>query len=348
LRLDVPDSLRPTLRAAMLLGVVFLAGTAGFAWLGGPDHGWLDAFYMTTITLTTVGFEEAIPVLHRPGAQIFTIALLLVGAGAFVYFVSNLTAFLVEGTFERFFWRRRMMRRIAELSEHFVVCGGGRTGEHVVSELLATERPFVLVERDGARIAQLQAKFGDDLVVVEGDATEDDVLAAAAVERARGLLLCTNNDKDNLVAIFTARSLNPAIRIVARCGDERLQHKLERAGANSVVSPDRIGGLRLISEMVRPTVVGFLDHMMRDPKQHWRIEEVAVGAASSLDGSTVGAVRARAREDLLLVAVHEADGRWRYNPADGVVLGAGMGLVFMASPEARAELESAARAGRAR
>jgi voltage-gated potassium channel len=343
LPINVPEALRPTLRAALLLGVVFLAGTVGYAWIGGEGHSWLDALYMTTITLTTVGFEEAIPVLEEPAAQVFTIALLLVGAGTFVYFVSNLTAFLVEGTLERIFWRRRMAHRIAALSDHFVVCGGGHTGEHVIAELLETERPFVLVERESARISQLQALFGREFPVVEGDATEDDVLVAAAVTRAQGLLLCTNSDKDNLVAIFTAHSLNPRLRIVARCNDDRARQKLVRAGADAVVSPDRIGGLRLISEMVRPTVVGFLDQMMRDPVHRWRIEEVAVGAESSLDGTTVGEVRARSRDDLLVVAVHDVEGEWRYNPADGLILRAHMSLVFMGSPAARARLESAAR-----
>jgi voltage-gated potassium channel len=342
--MTVPDTLRPTLRAALLLLIVFIAGTIGYGLLGGAGHSLLDAIFMTTITLTTVGYEETIDLRSRPGGQIFTIVLLLVGAGTFVYFFSNLTAFLVEGTLERVFWRRRMAREIDRLDGHYIVCGVGNTGEHVVRELAQTRRPFVVVDQQEERLRGLHARYGIDFPVVVGDATEDTVLAAAGLARARGLVACLSSDKDNILITFTARLASPHIRIVARCADPRVEAKLQRAGANAVVSPDRIGGLRLISEMVRPTAVSFLDRMLRDSEQNWRIEEVVVAAGSLLDGAAAGAVRDRAAYDLTVLAVRRTDGGWVYNPDDTLTLESGTAVIFMGSPEARASLERAAAA----
>jgi voltage-gated potassium channel len=325
-----------------LLLIVFVVGTIGYAIIGGDGHSWLDAVYMTTITLTTVGYEEAIELSGRPWAQAFTIVLLLTGVGTFVYFFSHLTAFLVEGTLERLFWRRRMAREIGRLDDHFVVCGAGRTGEHVLHELIQTRRPFVLVDQDEVRVQELHRRYGVGFPAVVGDATEDEVLIAAGLERARGLVACVSSDKDNILVTFAARHLNPHVRIVARCSEARVEAKLERAGANAIVSPDRIGGLRMISEMVRPTVVSFLDLMLRDAQQRWRVEEVTVHKGSQLDGATPGSLRSRAIRDLAVLAVRAVDGSWIYNPGDESTFEPGMGIIFMGSPEARASLESAA------
>ncbi len=337
----IPEALRPALRAALLLITIFVAGTVGFAFIGGAEHSLLDAIYMTTITLTTVGFGEVIRINERPGAEIFTVLLLLFGTGTFVYFFSNLTAFVVEGTLEKLFWRRRMTREIDQLRDHYVVCGAGHTGEHVVRELTETHRSFVLVDQDEGRVRELHGRFGNEFPALVGDATEDEVLTAAGLRHARGLVACVASDKDNILVTFTARNLNPRIRIVARCRDLRTEAKLTRAGADAVVSPDRIGGLRLASEMLRPTVVSFLDVMLRDTDHRWRVEEVTVGAGSELDGRTVASLRDRHIGDLVVLALHSPDGRWLYNPGSDSVLEARTGIVFMGSPDARATLERA-------
>ncbi len=338
----IPEPLRPTARAALLLLTIFVIGTIGYASIGGRNSSLLDAIYMTTITLTTVGFEEAIAVSHRPVAEIFTVLLLIAGTGTFVYFFSNLTAFIVEGTVERLFWRRRMTREINRLSDHFVVCGAGHTGEHVVRELSDTGRSFVLVDQDEARVREMHAKCAVEFPAVVGDATEDSVLVAAGLERAQGLVACVSADKDNILVTFTARNLNPGVRIVARCKDVRTEAKLSRAGANAVVSPDRIGGLRLVSEMVRPTVVSFLDVMLRDADQRWRVEEVTVGHGAALDGSTIGSLRDHGTRDLLVLALRGPDAAWIFNPDPGHLLRPGTRVVFLGSSEARSMLERAA------
>jgi len=344
MRPQVPDSIRPTLRAAVMLGLVFVIGTVGYRLLADPGQTWLDALYMTTITLTTVGYEEAVAVSGRRAAEIFTVLLLVSGVGTFVYFFSNLTAFLVEGTLQQIFWRRNMARSIERLEDHHVVCGGGYSGAVVVRELLETERPFVMIEEDEARAKELFERVGQEFPLVIGDATEDEVLVQAGIERARSLVSCIGGDKDNVLVVFTARALNPSLRIVARSLDAAYEAKLQRAGADAVVSPERIGGLRLVSETIRPTAVSFLDLMLRDRRYRWRVEEVTVGAGSSLEGETVGAVQARDIQGLLLMAVRRTDGEWIFNPDAAMTLPAGTGLVFLGSPESRSALEQAASA----
>jgi len=331
------------LRSAVLLLGVFAVGTLGYRALAGPDHSWIDALYMTTITLTTVGYEEAIPVDGRPAAQVFTVLLLLSGAGSFVYFFSQLTAFLVEGTVQDIFRRRHMERWIGRLDGHHVVCGAGHSGEVVVKELLETGRPCVVVDSNEERADALAASLGQEIPIVVGDATEDEVLIRAGVQRARGLVTCIGSDKDNILVVFAARNLNPGLRIVARSREIAHQTKLRRAGADAVVSPEQIGGLRLVSETIRPTVVSFLDLMLRDTQHRWRVEGVTVAPGSSVEGTTVEAVRERGF-DVLLMALRRADGQWIFNPKGTHPLPAGTEMVILAGPDGRAALEAAAQA----
>lgn len=327
------------LRSALLIMIVYAAGVVGFSIIGGDDNTVVDAIYMTAITLTTVGYEETIKVSRTPEGALFTTGLLFAGVGSFVYFFSTLTAFMVEGSLDRVLWRRKMRRAIESLDNHYIICGGGSTGEHIIGELLQTERPFVLIEQDETRMRELFDRLAVEFPVVIGDATDDDALKAAGIERARGLTTCVANDKDNLIVTVSAKMLNKDIRIVSRCIDEKVTRKVEQAGAAAVVSPNMIGGLRMVSEMVRPTAVSFLDIMLRDKDKRLRIEEHPVEKGSSLDGTTVGKVREREIADLLVVAVSEPGGGWTYNPKDDTKLEAGMGLIFMGSPHARTELE---------
>ena len=329
---------RPLVRSALLVGVVFLIGIVGFCAIGRPEAGLVDAFYMTSITLTTIGYGEVVPV-ETTAAKLFTSLYAIAGFGMFVYLFSNVTAFMVEGGLDRYLWDRKMHRTIEKLKDHSVVCGAGNTGRHVIAELIETGRPFVLIDRDADVVRGLHHKLGVAFPAVIGDATDDDVLRAAGVPRASGLVACISNDNDNLVIVLSARLMAPRLRIVARCIDEREQTKIQRAGADAVVLPTMIGGMRMVSEMVRPHVVTFLETMLRDKERRLRVEEVAVPEGSPLTGTTVAQLHARKIKDLLVVALRDPAGAWHYNPEEHERLGPGMTIVFMGSPEARTKLE---------
>lgn len=329
---------RSLVRTGLLVGLVFSIGMVGFYWIGQPEAELIDAFYMTSITLTTIGYGEVIPV-ETTAAKLFTGIYAVIGFGMFVYLFSNITAFMVEGGLDRYLWERKMQRAIEKLTGHTVVCGAGNTGRHVVGELLETRRPFVVIDRDPEVVRALHQHLGAPFPAVIGDATDDDVLRAAGVPRASGLIACLSRDNDNLVVTLSARLLAPKLRIVARCIDERDQAKIRRAGADTVVSPNTIGGIRMVSEMIRPTVVTFLDLMLRDRERRLRVEEVLVPEGSPLATSTVGQLHARKIKDLLVVALRHGDGSWRYNPDEDERVNAGMTIVFMGSPEARVALE---------
>lgn len=318
---------------------LFAVGTVGFHIVGGPQYTWLDAAYMTAITLTTVGFSETIDLSNNPVGRMFTLALLIGGVGAFIYFFSQLMGFIVEGSLDHMFLRIRMNKQLDRMRDHYIVCGAGHTGVHVIDELVRTNRPVVLIERVEESATAIYDEHGGKVPFVLGDAAEDENLVAAGVERAAGVITCFSNDKDNLIVVFSARAMNPKLRIVCRCVDEKVKRKMELAGADAVVSPNTIGGLRMVSELVRPKAVTFLDAMLRERDDHVRVEDVRVAEGSRLDGLTLRDLRGEQVQDVLIVAVHFPDDRWHFNPDGTTRLTAGTSMVFIAAPETRARLE---------
>lgn len=315
----------------LLVGVVFI-GIIGYKILGGKDWSILDSIYMTVITLSTVGFEEVVDISHNPPAKVFTIFLIILGMGTLTFVVSSITAFIVEGELTNILWRRKMDKEISELKDHFIICGGGETGFHVIEELLKTGRKFVLIEPDPERIKKAQSL--DKLYFIEGDATDEQTLLQAGILRAKGLVTTLPTDRDNLFVAMTARELNPHIRIVAKEIDSKSAKKLFKAGANAVVSPTFIGGLRLVSELVRPTVVSFLDKMLRDEKGSMRVEEVTIGSNSSLINKDLVQAEIPKITGALIMAIKEPHKKdFIYNPKPSTILKKGDILVVLADAE---------------
>jgi voltage-gated potassium channel len=314
----------------VLFLAVFTAGTTAFMMV----EGWslVDAVYMTTITLSTVGFQEVHPL--STGGRLVTMALILGGTGSLAYGLSVVTAFIVEGELRDILGKRRMEKQLARLQGHVIVCGAGETGKHVVAELLKTKNPCAVIERNLAGCKHLE-RFG--LVpVVEGDATDGEVLKHAHIEVARGLIATLPSDKDNLFVILTARELNPGLRIVTRAIEDESYPKLRKAGADAVVSSNQIGGLRMASEMIRPQVVSFLDSMLRESKPVMRLEEVEVAADSPVLEKTLGDLNLISRVGLVVVAKRRGPrGDYEYNPGPSSRLQAGDLLIVCCEPEQR-------------
>jgi voltage-gated potassium channel len=243
---------------------------------------WVRAFFMTAITLTPVGYGEEVPV-DTDAARIFTAVLILVGMGGVLYFVSAGTAFILEGQLGHVFRRRRMQRDLAELTSHIVVCGSGRAALYAVAELNSVLRTVVLIVPDEQAAARARAELPEVRIVV-GSATDDEVLLAAGVDRAAGLIACTDSDNENVVVTLAARQVNPNVRIISQVEDVDHESKIKKVGADSVVSPDLIGGMRMASELIRPSVVSFLDTMLRDQDMNLRVEEIRIPEGSPAVG----------------------------------------------------------------
>jgi voltage-gated potassium channel len=337
---------RRILTPVTVLFVVYLVGVVGYKVIGGRGHSWLDALYMTTITLTTTGYREVIDITEHPSAMIFTIVLLLFGATAVVVTFSMITAYVVEGDLTAGFRRRRMQRRIDAMREHTIVCGAGQTGSAVVRELVSTERPCVAIESSAERAAVFERQFPDVPVLV-GDCTDDEVLTQAGIGFASGVVVCTDDDKVALVTTVLARQMAPKARLVARALDEKAAQRLRQSGADATVSPGNIGGMRMASELLRPSVVTFLDQMLRDENRNLRIEEVRVEQGSAFDGTDVESLRLHEYgTGLLLLALRSRDGSYLFNPPAATQVNGGCHLIVMGDPPSVLHVQATGASGR--
>jgi voltage-gated potassium channel len=299
---DVRNEILQQLRfGALSLTAVVLVGTSGYHYIGSGAWSYSDCLYMTMITLSTVGFGE---VLHGmqdiAAARIWTLVLIVLGSGSLVFFVSSLTAFIVEGDIQGVIRRRRMQKQIDALTGHI-----------------------------DERLHRAAEERVPGMLYVHGDATDDHVLEQAGIGRARGLAATLPDDKDNVFVSITARALNGNLRIVSKMTEDSAESKLKRAGANATVSPSQIGGMRMASELVRPSVVQFLDKMLRDKQQALRVEEVAIPETSSLVGARLRETTIRDHSKVLVLAVHHQDGTYTYNPGPDYAIERGATLVVL-------------------
>lgn len=307
-----------------------LLGTLGYYLLGlqmGKPSGLLDCLYMTIITLSTVGYAEVIPVSRTEVGRLFSILLILSGVGVLFYALTNFAILLLEGTVQGAWGRWRMEREIAKMHNHYIVCGAGRVGEVIVRELVHTRRQVVVIDRDAEKVSALGRELNVPFLV--GDATEEPILVAAGIERAAGLLAALGNDHDNLFLVLTARSLNPNLRIIARGSHPSVVNKMLKAGADEVVLPETTGGLRMVSLMVRPAAVNFLDQMLRQREVSLRVEEVVINSSSPLVGKKLAELKLPQQWNILVLAYRQGDGAWTYNPPPDLELQQGMTLILM-------------------
>jgi voltage-gated potassium channel len=298
------------------LGLV-LFGTFGY-YLIEKEYDLFDGLYMTIITLSTIGYGE-VHTLSTPG-RVFTIVLILVGVATFLYAASAAVRAVVSGEVRELLGRQRMERSLAQLQDHLIVCGYGRMGRLVCQEFARQRLPFVVVEVNPALLAGFDLPYG---IPLNGDAASDEVLRQAGVERARGMVVVMTSDADNLYTTMSARLLNKKIFIVARLEDPRAEQKLRRAGANRVVSPYQIGGVRLAQAVLRPTVVDFIELATRTEHIELQIEESRVVASSPLAGTSIKDSRLRAELKVIVVAVKKGAGDMVFNPPPETVLEAG-------------------------
>ncbi len=325
--------IRNLLIALMALIAVFITGTLGYHVLGGSRYSWEDCFYMTFITITTIGYGEVVDVTHHEYGRLFTVFIGISGIGVLGYVLSTFTAFMLESDLNVSWRRKKMLKKIAQLNDHYIVCGVGLVGSNVAHELSMTGRPFVIIDGDMGVIQRyIEAHPGQFYLL--GDATDNDVLLAAGVKQARGVFAVAHDDSANLVISLSAKQLNPALRVVARCHDMKNAEKTRRVGADEIVSPDYSGGLSLVSAMVRPNVMNFFDEMLKSDSK-LRMEEIRVPPA--LLHKPLSFLYEENR-DCMVLAV-QRHGAWQLNPTSNHILQGNDILMVMTTPEGRLHLE---------
>lgn len=300
---------------AILLFVVLSIGVAGYMIV--ERWSFLDSLFMTVISLTTVGYGETNPLTTK--GRIFTMFFLLSGMGVLAYGIGTVTAFFVEGHLSDILRGRQMQKRIQRLKDHVILCGYEGEGHYVLEELVKTKTPHVVIAKN---LVHLKELFPAETLCIEGDPTKEHVLALVNIEQASGLISALPTDHENLLVVLSARELSPRLRIITCVYDRENLHKFQRVGANGTVMGTFIGGLRMASEAIRPTVVSFLDQMLRDIDKTIRIEEVTVPEEGCVwAGKELREIRFPERTGLVIIAVKSSrTSRYIYNPRGDYVV----------------------------
>lgn len=319
---------------AALLLLVIAMGTVGFHYIEGWS--WFDGFYMVITTLTTIGYQEVHPLSHA--GRIFNIFVILSGVSLLALAVGALSQALLEFELQSFFGRRRMEREIDRLDGHYVICGMGRVGRSVARELERKPVPFVFVESAEAK----RQRYGsENWLIIAGDATQEQTLRQAQIERARGLIAATTTDATNLYIVLTARGLNPRLKIIARASEDSAEKHLLTAGADSVVSPYLFAGQRIAQSLLRPNVVSFLDTATTHLGIDLEIGEIQVTSDSIFAGKTIEGSRIRQERGVIVLAIKRREGM-KFNPAPDERIEADDCLIAMGEPAQLRRLERTA------
>ena len=290
---------------SVLLGTIIF-GTVGYEILE-PGMSFFDSFYMTIITVSTTGFKE-VHDLSLPG-RILTIFLIVTGVTAIAYSAGRAIQAIIYET--EIFWRKRMDKKIENISQHYVVCGYGRMGMQICESLYEHGAPFVVIENDEKKIERLKEK---KYLFLEGDATSDDSLIAAKIKVAKGLVAVVKTDAENVFTVLAAKELSPNIFIVSRAIEEGTESKLKKAGADRVVKPYELGGNRMVQLLLRPGVIDFIENVARDKNIDIGLEEILVSEQSSLVGKSLIDSPIRKEMNIIIVAIYKEAGKFLYNP----------------------------------
>jgi len=321
----------------VLIFSVIAAGTLGYIII----EGWniLDALYMTVITITTIGFKE-VHNMSDPG-RVFTVLLVFFSVGVVFYALNNAARLLIEGELKDLFGRRMLKKMIQKLRDHYIVCGHGRMGRIICRELAERGSKFVVIEKN-PELDRTVSDSSIDYPIMQGDATRDETLRLVGIEHAKGLISVLPTDAENLYVVLSARGMNPALKIVARAVEDGAESKLMRAGANRVVSPYHIGGLRIAHTVLKPSVVDFIEFTTQSGGMGLQMEEVRVVEGGVLQGKSLGESGIGRDLGIIIVAIRTVEGELQVNPRSNTVINVGDTLVVMGEPESLKTLEERA------
>ncbi|MGM0461914.1 MAG: potassium channel family protein [Fibrobacterota bacterium] len=289
--------------------LIFLGGTLGYILI--ERYSLIDALYMTTITISTVGFREVSP-LSNPG-KIFTIFLVFSGITMALYGLTSITVFFIEGELTKFLKGVKMKKDIAKLDHHYIICGAGKTGEKIIDEFFSLNEKFVVVEEDEQRAEHLRIKYNDQLLLVMDDATRDEVLLDAGVTSAQALIGVLPDDAENVFLTLTAKSLNTNIRVITRAIETSSEKKLKKAGADKIISQIDIAAQRLTTTALKPDIESFLDIITQVGDENFRIEFVSVSPKSDLENVLLRDAQIPQKTNLIVIGIKK-NGTIQMNP----------------------------------
>lgn len=310
------------MRGVMMLAMVLLIGTIGYMVI--EEWQLLDALYMTVITITTVGYGE-IRQVSEPG-RIFTIFIIFAGMGILGYTFGMVAQAMVEFQVRSILGRRKLGLKIKSLKDHYIMCGYGRIGRIIAQELNSNKIPVIVIDQNPDSKEALE---NQDIPYIIDDATSEDVLIEAGIERAKGLIAVVESDADNLFITMTARGLNSDLYILARADEEQTQKKLLRGGADRVVLPYLIGGHKMAQTIVKPAVTDFLELTVHNKDIKLKLEELLVGKGSRLNGVTLVDSGIRQETNIIILAIRKKDGEMSFNPSSQTWIEAGDTLIFL-------------------
>lgn len=318
-----------------LILLLITIGTIGYMAL--LDVGFVDALYMTVITVSTVGFRE-IENLTSAG-KLFTMFVIISGLGLVAYAFSQLAAFLAEGEFKRVLLNSRVQRRLQAMKNHYIICGAGQTSVSLIEQFKRSNAEFVIIEKEFSRYEEL---LEDGYTVIHGDATDEDILLQAGIQEAKGLVSTLGSDAENVFTVLTAREMNRSLQIVARAIETTSSKKLKKAGADSTINPNELGGNRMAVLMLRPQIISFLDAITRIDEDTLDLGEIVVAGTSPLAGKNLREAKIPEKTGLIILAIQEDDGSTVYNPSSSTVLHEGIGMLVLGRQEQILKLQSIA------
>jgi voltage-gated potassium channel len=318
----------------LLILLMIIIGIIGFHFI----EGWpfLDCLYMTVITIFTVGFKEVYDL--SPAGRIFTIFIILGGVGTAIFAFTKLAEIVYEGGIRKFLRRRRMEKKLENLKDHYIICGHGRMGRVVRERMEEEKMPYVVIDTNEKKLEALMQTHKD--LYIKGDATQEDVLIQAGIKKAKGLAALLPTDADNLYLILTARLINPSVFILSKALDEEAERKLLQIGANRVVSPFKLSGFKIAQGLIRPTLVDFIDLIIRRKELSLYMEEFAVTKDSSLVDRTLRECDIRKTSNIIVVAVKKPGEDIIFNPSPDIKLETGDILLVLGDEKEVSQFES--------
>jgi len=319
---------------AAAIALTLVVGTVGFTVIEG--YAPFDAFYMTLITVSTVGYAEVHPLSH--GGRVFNSFVIFFGVTTMFFAIGAMTQSIIELELGEYFGKRRTRRMIDKLENHFIICGYGRVGRYAATELQRAAEPFVIVDRNPERVEKALLA---GMLAVAADSTRDETLRAVSVQRARGLISALATDADNLFVILSAKNLNPRLFVATRAAEEEAERKLRHAGADAVFTPYTTAGHRLAQAVLRPHVFQFFDLATKNVGLDVGIEQVRVPELSGFVTRSLEQTQIRRDHGVIVLAIRKSDGRMLFNPPAETVIAGGDHLIVMGEPAGLRTLENA-------